>query len=102
MGRQVSPVQEPAVLKLANGDVYEGKFNANGRHGLGECVYASGASFVGEWANDEPDTDRGKWVGVPEIDKLSVTYKAQSSRKGFFTKSPGRKYQIGAARVVPT
>ena len=101
-GEYEADIRRKGVLKLANGDVYEGHFNANGRHGLGECTYASGGAFVGEWADDEPDTDRGKWVGVPMVDELATTYKSQSSRKGFFSKSPGRKYQIGSARVVPT
>ena len=89
------------VLKLANGDVYEGHFAANGRHGLGECTYADGSQFVGEWRDDKPDTDAGKWVGVSEIEDLAETYKGQATKKGYFSRSPGRKYQLGAARVVP-
>ena len=89
------------VLKLANGDVYEGHFAANGRHGLGECTYADGSQFIGEWRDDKPDTDAGKWVGVSEIEDLAETYKGQATKKGYFSRSPGRKYQLGAARVVP-
>ena len=93
--------RQKGVLKLANGDIYEGHFAANGRHGLGECTYADGSQFIGEWRDDKPDTDQGKWVGVSEIEDLAETYKGQATKKGYFSRSPGRKYQLGSARVVP-
>ena len=67
------------MLKLANGDINEGHFAANGRHGLGECTYADGSQFIGEWRDDKPDTDAGKWVGVSEIEDLAETYKGQAT-----------------------
>ena len=82
------------MLNLANGDVYEGHFNASGRHGLGECAYVDGGTFVGEWANDKPDTDKGKWTGVPEVQALATTYKSQTAKCGFFSRSTSKKYAI--------
>ena len=70
------------VLKLANGDVYEGHFAANGRHGLGECTYAYGSQFIGEWRDDKPDTDAGKWVGVSETRTWSAPTRARRRRRG--------------------
>lgn len=100
-GEYLDDIRSKGVLQLASGDIYEGHFAANGRHGLGECTYADGSKFVGEWADDKLDTDKGKWVGISEIEDLAETYKGQATKKGFFSRSPGRKYQLGAARVAP-
>ena len=100
-GDYVADVRSRGVLDLANGDVYEGHFAISGRHGLGECAYATGGVFVGEWAHDKPETDKGKWTGVVEVQKLATTYKGQTSKRGFFSRSTGKKYAIGEARVAP-
>ncbi|KAH8075794.1 translation initiation factor IF-2 [Aureococcus anophagefferens] len=93
-GDYVRDTRHRGVLNLANGDVYEGHFNASGRHGLGECAYVDGGTFVGEWANDKPDTDKGKWTGVPEVQALATTYKSQTAKYGFFSRSTSKKYAI--------
>ena len=40
-------------MNYANGDVYEGEWFYNFRHGKGIMRWANGAVYDGEWSNDE-------------------------------------------------
>ena len=41
------------VYRWANGDVYDGQFEGNERHGLGRKLYADGRVEEGLWQHDE-------------------------------------------------
>ncbi len=58
----------------AKGDVYDGQWHADRRHGIGTMQYADGSSYAGEWRNDQlngkgrlalwtGETYAGKFIG---------------------------------------
>ncbi|MDR2778075.1 MAG: hypothetical protein LBB13_01025 [Rickettsiales bacterium] len=48
--------------EFANGDIYEGEFNDDGkREGIGKCFYSDGDVYEGEWLNDRKD-GKGKQI----------------------------------------
>ena len=54
-----------------------------------------GSQFIGEWRDDKPDTDAGKWVGVSEIEDLAETCKGQSTKKDTFQDRRGASTSWG-------
>ena len=83
------------VLKLANGDVYEGHFAANGRR-PGECTYAAARSSLGNGATTSRTRTR---AGRRLRDGTRPDLQGQATAAGI---SRGRRAQgpAGAARVV--
>ena len=41
------------IFKFSNGDVYEGNYKNNDKHGYGKMTWSSGQTYLGEWRNGE-------------------------------------------------
>ena len=44
---------------------------------------------------------RNKAASARRSNGAQGSHKGQATKKGYFSRSPGRKYQLGSARVVP-
>jgi hypothetical protein len=59
----------------ANGDVYEGCWEANVRNGKGQCVFSSGNVYKGDWVDDVPSGEGDmKYAPLDFVREASFTF----------------------------
>ncbi|ETV96604.1 hypothetical protein, variant [Aphanomyces invadans] len=82
------PLERMRTVEYSNGDVYLGELNdANLRHGLGTCTYATGDAYEGHWA-DDLWAGQGRWEATDGQVYVGSFCANQRHGSGLWTCSP--------------
>ena len=64
------------IFTFVYGDIYEGEWKENEKHGHGRITYANGSAYEGEWKNDKKHgygktIEEGYWKDGEFIESVS-------------------------------